>query len=247
MRLPQHGLLWAVVVMLAGCTGGSPQQDGPAANEPGNGDANTADVSTEEIVNEGAIAFDDELPKGRVDPSLLPATSPEQRVAQITTGRSDPFSPPAASLTIVPTASTRSQSSAPPLQPVPLASLPNLPPPPLSTVPIPVQPLPGNVSPAPDQVPAVSATAPTATAPAAPAVPAVQTVEVNGVVQVGGLTRAIVTTPNEGSGRSVGVGDRIANGQVLVKRIDIGYGGNPVVVLEQNGVEVVRSVSLTGG
>jgi hypothetical protein len=75
----------------------------------------------------------------------------------------------------------------------------------------------------------------------------VQTVEVNGVVQVGGITRAIVTIPNEGSGRSVGVGDRIANGQVLVKRIDIGYGGDPVVVLEQNGVEVMRSVSLAGG
>jgi hypothetical protein len=42
------------------------------------------------------------------------------------------------------------------------------------------------------------------------------------------------------------VGDRIANGQVLVKRIDVRPGSDPVVVLEQNGVEVTRFVSLSG-
>ncbi|MEB3213557.1 MAG: hypothetical protein VKL39_19565, partial [Leptolyngbyaceae bacterium] len=133
-----------------------------------------------------------------------------------------------------------------PLQPIPLASLPSLPPPPIATAPIPIQFQPQAPATLPGPVPS-QPTVPVAAPQAVPAaVPAIQSVEVTGVVNVGGIARAIVTVPNEGGGRTVGVGDRIANGQVLVKRIDIGTGGDPVVVLEQNGVEVTRYVSLSG-
>ncbi|MEW5856632.1 MAG: hypothetical protein AB1861_04545 [Cyanobacteriota bacterium] len=66
-------------------------------------------------------------------------------------------------------------------------------------------------------------------------------VEVTGVVQVGGETQAIVKVPNEPS-RYVGVGQRLSNGQVLVKRIEVNNGASPVVILEQYGREVARRV-----
>jgi hypothetical protein len=67
-------------------------------------------------------------------------------------------------------------------------------------------------------------------------------VEVSGVVTLGGLTQAIVKAPNEPTSRHVTVGQRLSNGQVLVKRIEVNSGSDPIVVLEENGVEVARSV-----
>jgi hypothetical protein len=64
---------------------------------------------------------------------------------------------------------------------------------------------------------------------------------VTGVVQVGGTPVAIVKVPNEPA-RYVRPGQRIANGQVLVKRIEMNRGPTPVVILEQYGVEVARGV-----
>lgn len=67
-------------------------------------------------------------------------------------------------------------------------------------------------------------------------------VEVTGVVQVGGETYAIVRAPNEPTSRYVRVGQRVANGRVLVKRIQMRGGEEPVVILEENGIEVARAV-----
>ncbi|MBE9031648.1 hypothetical protein IQ266_18100 [filamentous cyanobacterium LEGE 11480] len=67
-------------------------------------------------------------------------------------------------------------------------------------------------------------------------------VEVTGVVTIGGLTKAIIKAPNEPTGRHVEVGQRLSNGQVLVKRIEANAGSDPIVVLEENGVEVSRGV-----
>lgn len=66
-------------------------------------------------------------------------------------------------------------------------------------------------------------------------------VEVTGVVQIGVVPQAIVKAPNEPTSRYVEVGQRLSNGQVLVKNIIVGPGSNPVIVLEQNGVEVVKT------
>ncbi|NJO21297.1 MAG: hypothetical protein HC838_16365 [Spirulinaceae cyanobacterium RM2_2_10] len=70
-------------------------------------------------------------------------------------------------------------------------------------------------------------------------------VRVTGVVQVGGETRAIVEPPNENS-RYVRVGDYLANGQVLVKRIEVNAGPEPIVILEQFGIEVARPIGDEG-
>jgi hypothetical protein len=69
-----------------------------------------------------------------------------------------------------------------------------------------------------------------------------QAVEVTGVVTIGGTTQAIIKAPNEPTGRHVEVGQRLSNGQVLVKRIEANAGTDPIVVFEENGQEVSRGV-----
>lgn len=86
----------------------------------------------------------------------------------------------------------------------------------------------------------------TPTAPAAPAPPPppvlADATEVSGIAYVGGQAQAIVKAPNEPTSRYVRVGQRLSDGQVLVKRIELNVGADPVVVLEQNGVEVSKVV-----
>lgn len=72
-----------------------------------------------------------------------------------------------------------------------------------------------------------------------------QAVQVSGVVQVGDKVFAIVTAPNEPTSRYVQEGQRLAGGQVLVRRIETNR-AEPVVILEQYGVEVVRAVGEGG-
>jgi len=66
-------------------------------------------------------------------------------------------------------------------------------------------------------------------------------VEVTGVVLIGANYQAIVKAPNEPTSRYVSAGQRLAGGRVLVKRIE-NQGSEPVVILEEDGVEVVRSI-----
>ncbi|MEO9127590.1 MAG: hypothetical protein ABI262_23310 [Microcoleus sp.] len=67
-------------------------------------------------------------------------------------------------------------------------------------------------------------------------------VEVSGVVRVGNDILVIVKAPNEPTSRYIKVGQRIASGQVLIKRVDFKSGTDPIVVLEENGVEVAKIV-----
>jgi hypothetical protein len=88
--------------------------------------------------------------------------------------------------------------------------------------------------------------APVAEQPAAPPPPdtaIAQGVEVSGVVRVGQETQIIVKAPGEPTTRYVRVGQRIGgNGEVLVKRIERLEGIEPIVILEQNGVEISKAV-----
>jgi hypothetical protein len=63
---------------------------------------------------------------------------------------------------------------------------------------------------------------------------------VNGVVLIGKEPQAIIKVPNEPS-RYVQAGQRLANG-VLIKRIEMNRGSEPVVILEQYGIEVAKTV-----
>ena len=84
--------------------------------------------------------------------------------------------------------------------------------------------------------------APSAVLPApVPTVNLAQAIAVTGVVQAGSQTSVIVQVPNEATSRYAVVGDYLANGNVLVKRIEM-QGAEPVVVLEQNGAEFVKPI-----
>lgn len=80
------------------------------------------------------------------------------------------------------------------------------------------------------------------TLPPRPSTDAANSVEVTGVILVGSVPHAIVFAPGDGTSRYVSSGQRISGGRVLVKRIDVGNGSDPVVILEENGVEVSRTV-----
>jgi hypothetical protein len=66
-------------------------------------------------------------------------------------------------------------------------------------------------------------------------------ITVTGIVQVGSSRQAILRSPLEPSSRYVSPGQRVANGQVLVKRIEV-RGSEPVVILEESGIEVVKFI-----
>ncbi len=78
--------------------------------------------------------------------------------------------------------------------------------------------------------------------PPPPSTDNAKAVEVSGVVRVGNDILVIVKAPNEPTSRYIKVGQRIAGGQVLVKRVDFRSGADPIVVLEENGVEVSKAV-----
>ena len=65
-------------------------------------------------------------------------------------------------------------------------------------------------------------------------------VEITGVVQVGDRVMAIAKAPEESSARYVTRGDRLSGGRVIVR--EIRTSGSPVVILEQNGQKVVKSI-----
>ncbi|WP_009631955.1 hypothetical protein [Synechocystis sp. PCC 7509] len=69
-----------------------------------------------------------------------------------------------------------------------------------------------------------------------------ESVMVMGVIQIGEQTQAIVQVPSEATSRYVQVGQTLSNGQVLVKRIELNAGAEPLVILEQYGVEVSKAV-----
>lgn len=68
-----------------------------------------------------------------------------------------------------------------------------------------------------------------------------EAIEVTGIVQIAGRYTAIIQEPNGGA-RYVRVGDKLANGQVIVKRINMNAGEEPSIVLQQNGIKLTRTV-----
>ncbi len=94
------------------------------------------------------------------------------------------------------------------------------------------------------QPPALSAPVPSSAAPIAPqvAAPLVDQVEITGVAQVGGRLLVVAKGPGESSARTLAPGSYISNGQILVKEVRQN-GKDPVVVLVENGVETLLTVT----
>jgi hypothetical protein len=81
--------------------------------------------------------------------------------------------------------------------------------------------------------------------PPPPSTELAQGLEVTGVVTVGNETQIIVKAPDESTSRYIKVGQRVANGKVLIKRVELRPGSEPIVIVEQNGIEVAKSVGAT--
>ncbi|MBD2413426.1 hypothetical protein FACHB389_05230 [Nostoc calcicola FACHB-389] len=77
--------------------------------------------------------------------------------------------------------------------------------------------------------------------PPAPQPDLARAVVVTGVVLISKEPQAIIKVPDEPTSRYVQAGQRLANG-VLVKRIEMNGGSNPIVILEQYGIEVAKMV-----
>ncbi len=247
----------AFSVLVGGCTSeqssSPPASPSPAAVQP----------FSKPLVSEKAGDKTANLSTARI-PGLLQSTDPNERARQVQAGinvkksQNDPF----ASLAPLITFKTPAGTSGTPVNPdeIPPSGLgtgertASLPQPNLSPVPQTV----GSRRPT-SQSSAPPARRPTArpttsSIPFRPSTPTIsalpplpeptlaRAVEVSGVVVVGGVAEAIVKAPNEATSRYVRAGQRLSNGQILVKRIEVNGGSDPVVILEQNGVEVSRAV-----
>ena len=72
-----------------------------------------------------------------------------------------------------------------------------------------------------------------------------QEVIISGLYESNGRTKLIVKAPEETSSRYVEVGQYLSNGQILVKRVDRNHFPTPLVILEQSGVEVSKTIGET--
>ncbi|NUN64748.1 hypothetical protein HCU40_08285 [Pseudanabaena biceps] len=77
--------------------------------------------------------------------------------------------------------------------------------------------------------------------PVPPDTRAAEGTAITGTIEISGTIYAILKAADEPSSRYVKAGQLISNGKVLVKRIDTNA-EPPIVVLQQNGVEVLRPV-----
>jgi len=77
--------------------------------------------------------------------------------------------------------------------------------------------------------------------PPPPSTDLAEGVKVTGVVEVGNEKQILIEAPGEATSRYVEVGQRVAGGKVLVKRVDF-ENGEAIVILEENDVEIRKVV-----
>ena len=176
-----------------------------------------------------------ELPQLPVDKRPPQWRGPTARVRRGTATRPPGTTPIAARPEGAPNPGTR--RPAPPRPPQPIAARP-IGVPELPQLPVDKRP-PQWVDPNPPPPPQIPVVPPP---PPPPSTDIATGTEVSGVVKVGNETQVIVKVPNEPTSRYVKIGQRLSNGQVLVKRVDLKEGADPIVILEENGVEVAKAV-----
>ncbi len=69
-----------------------------------------------------------------------------------------------------------------------------------------------------------------------------QDVIISGLYEANGRIKLIVQAPEENTSRYVEVGQYLSNGQVLVKSIDKDHFPSPLIILEQSGMEVAKTI-----
>lgn len=239
--------LGSLVLLLASCgsnPGNDRTQTAPAA--PATSSQTTPPLAKQDFANPTVKAAQpDNLPAVPVKatqsgnlpvvPGMLQSTKPSTRLAQRpTNGRPDPFAAvlPSGQIPLIRQPAPQPQPNSPVMPTAQQPRLVPLPPSPLSTA---LPPAPVAANPAPS--------APLPPAPVlAPPTNLANDIQVMGVVQLRGRWTAIVKAPNEATARSVSTGDYLAGGQVLVKQIMMSKGASPIVVFQQNGIEVIKRI-----
>ena len=259
-RLSKITLVGVLALTMAGCGSGGDESAVPTPSATPS-QAVQPPVKPEPFTKPPVVA---QLPNVVVPPvpGLIQSTNAQERARVVSKGNRDPFA-------IIPGQSVQTVSNGTPSQRT-VPSLPNLPAtgvPPRITVPSPsrisvrpsTKPQPTKIARGPSTnggsagsqfrpgrgnllPPVVPGNGISPVLPPAPRTDLANAVAVTGVVQVGNETEAIVQVPNEPTSRYVRVGQRLSNGQVLVKRIEVNQGSVPVVILEQYGTEVPKAV-----
>jgi hypothetical protein len=234
---------------IAGCTiGETPEATNPTPTKP-----STAESPPE------AESFPSRVPEPNTSASanLIQPTNPTERERIISKGRDDPFAQIVGLTASTPITNTGSLE---------VRTVPRLPTPSgVISVPRPTTPPDRTISPTtPTTTDATVSTPPQPGAGPGSVLPTVmpgvipnqvleavlppprqpelaQGVFVSGVVLIGQKAQAIIKVPNEDSSRYVEAGQRLSNG-LLIKRIEMNEGSNPIVILEQYGIEVARMV-----
>jgi hypothetical protein len=241
-------------LVLTGCTIGEP----PTATNPAGPQSNPGlQVTTPKPAQPPSLTqpfnnplVSSKLPvsPGSVD-SLIQPTNGTERLLVVQKGRTDPFGQIVESIGVTKTKLPGEKIAVPKLPPLPTATQPKpiktiatkpailLPKKPLQTARKPL------IRPVLPTVLAGSVPSPKLKTilPPAPQPETAKGVIVTGVILIGKVPQAIVQVPDEPTSRYVQPGQRLVNG-VLVKRIEMGKGANPTVILEQYGVEVAKQV-----
>lgn len=222
--LATAGLL---AVWLGGCGGDAPTDPSigqapsavpiPASSVPGASPAPGAQPFAQPTTTASPAA-----PAGNLPPDLISSTDPDQRFRGIQRNRQDPFA-------LLPTT------------PVIERTATNTPQAPVAPPAAPAAPAPSNN----DGGSSIPQLEPADVVPLPPQAELARAVQVTGVVQIGNTIHAIVRAPNEPTSRYVRAGQYLSNGQILVKRIDVSQ-AEPMVVFEQDGVEIMTSVGSGG-
>lgn len=258
LRQRSHWLLLGFMIVAASVGGAlrffaNPAQ--PSASESSS-DTAPASAATAQTFETSADALSKQLQQAATPSELIPSqASADERVADVFTGRLDPFAPVAEPV-IRPSSSRSAPKSATAAPPVPapttvtappptpaisVSSAPNLPPvpnvavtPSAVTPPVPLPQIPLAEQPIAIQ------SAPGYRAPLDP----LQAIELSGVVQLGDRVALIVRDARGGTSRHVYAGDSLTGG-VRVKSIDMSS-QEPLIIFEYQGEEYPRTVGSGG-
>ncbi len=236
------------MLAIAGCTiGGTPEATAPTPTETPTAQSPPA----AESFNNPVVSTNETTTNASSTPNLIQLTNPTERERIVSKGRNDPF----AGIIGLPTpvaATTTTTRTIPVIPPLPT---PRVQKPPTSSAALSTRtttganpqaktPKPDNrqASVIPKLMPGVLLT-PTlgSVLPPPPQPELAEGVMVTGVVLIGQNPQAIIKVPNESTSRYVQVGQQLAGG-LLIKRIEMNEGSNPIVILEQYGIEVARMV-----
>jgi hypothetical protein len=211
-------LLVILAISLESCSlfGSKNEEDATSANSPNPSATNS---QSEQASNPEPTSTNQENSAESPDKvdinGLIPATNPDVRVSGSIRGRQDPF----AIITLQPQITTKETDEGKTDR---------------SKSPTPTNPNPNDIKTTPT-IDSLVENQPVATL--------AQNVIVSGLVELGGQTKIIVQAPEEATSRYVSVGSYLSNGKILVKQIIAPDSfSTPQVVLEENGVETIKTI-----